>query len=174
MCHTLVPNVTVDFTKYFGNAFALKWLPEFLSKVPSWKLYVHDKYEHVLLKSYAIETLATLTLTKPQTSEDGSAFLTKDYQHKAVITPKLVILPEPSKVLPCKEDEAYSRNLCYIKHGWKEKFKILENHFRDNFTCQLPGIKVLDGMQKPVCNTFYRQSTGALGLKDLTGTGDFR
>lgn len=50
LCHTLVPNVTVNFSKQNGNSISVKWNKKFLNKAPYWSIYVHDKMEHVLLQ----------------------------------------------------------------------------------------------------------------------------
>ncbi len=48
LCHTLFPNVTVDFTRREGNAISFMWEgPRFGHHVPSWRLYVHDRHEQV-------------------------------------------------------------------------------------------------------------------------------
>ena len=170
MCHTLVSNVTVDFTKYYGNALAFRWKREFIGSLPFWKIYVHDRNEHVLLTSYAMETQPTLTMTKPKMDENGK-FLDNSYQQKATITPKLLIRPKPSPNLPCSNEDLYSRNLCHIQHGWKEKFKAIQDIYRENFTCQLPGIKVQHEIQKQTCQNYHRESNGSLGFEDLSGAG---
>ncbi len=54
LCHTLVPNVTVDFSHPRGYSISLRWLNDFVDKSLFWRVYVHDRRESVLLNSYAI------------------------------------------------------------------------------------------------------------------------
>ncbi len=49
MCHTLIPNVTADFSKKHGNSISFRWGSTVTSKIPWWHLYIHDKHEHVIL-----------------------------------------------------------------------------------------------------------------------------
>ena len=64
LCHTLISNVTVDFSLPEGNSIALRWNKFYANLTNSWTIYVHDKNEHVLLNSYALETLPSMTISK--------------------------------------------------------------------------------------------------------------
>ena len=61
MCHTLQPNVTVDFSRPNGRSIAISWKDDLAMVSPYWQIYIHDKHEHVLLDSYAIKSLPKLT-----------------------------------------------------------------------------------------------------------------
>jgi len=48
LCHTLQPNVSVDFSVDRGAELEIRWNTEnIVKRVPKWQLYVHDKYEQV-------------------------------------------------------------------------------------------------------------------------------
>ena len=162
LCHTLITNVTVDFSLPEGNSIALKWRREYSSLTNYWTLYIHDKNEHVLLNSYAIETLPSLTISKLQPGEN-------DYKvkRKAQLLPRLLQLPEPSDVLPCSPDENYSLNLCNIKQGWKRRSIELEDYHGSKFNCELPGILSNLEDQKPICKETTTMSNATLGYFDL-------
>ncbi len=163
MCHTLVPNVTADFSSEEGHAVEIKWMRETFSNLSSyWKVYVHDRNEHFLPDTYAIETMAKITLTKLHSSR---AYL---------IRPKLSRLPDPpSQRHPCEGGRGrgggYSENLCNIRWGWDRKLEAMEAYFGINFTCQIPGIlSGPDAQKRPVCERYYDSPDGQLGLLELT------
>ena len=56
LCHTLVPNVTVDFSSPGGNSFALQWgvARGYVQKTRDKRVYVHDREEDVVLNTHAI------------------------------------------------------------------------------------------------------------------------
>lgn len=115
LCHTLVPNVSVDFAVNGGNSIAIKLNNVGYTSVSSyWSIYVHDKHEHVLIDSLAIETVPSLKCSKNANEET----FTPPHKKKAKILPRLQELPSPSARLPCSEDESYSRNLCNLQ--WVE------------------------------------------------------
>ena len=161
-CHTLIPNVTVDFGVKDGNSIGLQFLRNFIRKVPYCKIFIHDQFEHVTLPSYALETMASMTILK----YDGiNAFAHKG---KAIIKPRLIELPEPSELLPCQVDPQYSQNWCQIKWGWQQKLQEMKDHFADRFNCIIPGIWANDTDTKPICNLYESESNnGSLGFIEI-------
>ena len=49
LCHTLKPNVSADFSRRGGGAFSMQWMDELGYKAPSWRIYVHDRNEQLIL-----------------------------------------------------------------------------------------------------------------------------
>ncbi len=156
MCHTLKPNVTVDFSSIEGRTMGLTWNVPFIRNTPYWKIYVHDKNEHFLPQSYAIETMASLTLQRNHSL--------KTILIKSSITKK----PPPSKKHPCINNYNYSENLCNIKWGWDKKLEIMEEFYGDRFQCQIAGIISGKLPKRPVCNHFDDLENGTLGQLNLT------
>ncbi len=155
MCHTLTPNITVDFSSRERRTIGITWEKNFLRKTPFWKVYVHDKNEHFLPDTYAIETMASLTLQRNHTL--------KTILIKSSLTKK----PSPSKKHPCKNDAEYSKNLCNIQWGWNKKLEIMENFYGDKFQCQVPGIISQQLPKRSVCDHFHDLINGTLGQLNL-------
>ncbi len=143
MCHTLIPNVSVDFTMPTGNSVTLKWVDSLLVNVPQWNVYVHDRNEHVLLAAYAMADLPRLTLRRPV---EGNYLLPKG---KAKLLPKLILKPDTSNH-PCVSGASYSQNLCYLKKFWRSRVDAIRDHYGNRFNCIIPGI-LLDGEELPLC-----------------------
>lgn len=160
MCHTLVPNVSVDFGRERGNLFSIKWQNDYFETSPYWQVYVHDRHEDVVLREHALESLHSITVTKVGSSANGGL-------RKASIYPRLQLLPEPSEVHPCEDADDYSRNNCNLKHGWRVKTQSVEDHYGRNYTCEIPGLVLDPKDHKPVCQTYYDQDSGGKGLESL-------
>ncbi len=60
LCHTLAPNVSLDFSVASGNALMLKWNVSLASNVPDWTVFVHDAHEMVLLDTYSMQSMPSL------------------------------------------------------------------------------------------------------------------
>ncbi len=169
LCHTLQPNVTVNFSVQGGNSVSLRWSRELSNASSYWDVYVHDASETVLLQSYAMETQPKLTVI-PGIVKDTEV----SFKKKAMIKPTKMVLPEPSDVLPCNASHHYSKNMCNIRHGWGVRFLQMEKDHGKRFDCQLPGVWVDESRKKPVCSVYYRGSdpNGTLGYFGLMGLGD--
>ncbi len=162
LCHTLIPNVTVTFENPYGHSIALRWKNVFVSKSNFWKVYVHDTREHVLLDSYAIKTMPSVTILKHD-SEDMIKI-----KRKVLLLPRLTKHPSSSEILPCASQPDYSENWCNIQWGWQERLEEMTRYYGSNFTCRLPGIWANMNAEVPICS-HYDASTqnGALGFQSL-------
>ena len=158
MCHTMKPNVSVDFSVAGGNKFSLLWgVP--LQDISYWHVYVHDRNEEVVLSSHAIETLPLLIPNR------------NGMRVKAMIIPKLIRLPEPSEVHPCIVSRDYSKNRCDLEWGWTKRIQEVKALNGDRFGCLLPGIVTgkEDVTKLPVCKHYTPdEPNGTMGLSDLT------
>ena len=76
---------------------------------------MHDRDEWVLPRSYAMESQPRLTVIPDR--KDAARF-GGGYKKRASVSPRRTELPEPSYVLPCNQSQRYSRNLCWVEHGW--------------------------------------------------------
>ncbi len=163
LCHTLIPNVTINFEDPLGNSIALMWKNNYVNKTYFWKVYVHDRRENVLLNSYAIKTTPTITISNLQ--DDSHMKLKK----KVMVLPRLTRHPAPSDVLPCGSEESYSENWCKIQWGWQEKLRRMEQQYGDKFACRIPGIWTRASRGIPICSHYEADTgnNGTLGLKDL-------
>ena len=162
LCHTLVPNVTINFRGALGNSIAMMWKHNYTSSSYYWKVYVHDRAEHVLLNAYAIRTTPTITFSNLR--DDGYLHLKK----KVMALPRLTKHPAPSKVLPCGHKKQYSENWCKIQWGWAQKLKEVSSYHGANFTCRIPGIWSNESQLIPICGHYEVMSNGTLGLNDLS------
>ena len=163
LCHTLIPNVTVDFSKQGGNSLAIRFLTSYKYHSPYWKIFVHDKYEHVSLHTHALEALASLTMVRYNKS--AKMFNKK----KALIKPRLIEMADPSQLHPCSLEPVYSQTWCNIKWGWQQKVNSIKNNLSDKFNCVLPGIWINDNATRPVCHTL-EGSNSTLGYHDYFTT----
>jgi len=137
MCHTLISNVSVDFHRELGDAIGLAWSVDFIRNFSSYfTIYLHDARENVLLRTYAIDTLPNIILSRRSNPlEDDPNFDAMRFKAKAAIVPTLRRHPKSTKVHPCKESLRYSKNLCLIQHGWTERIKEMRAFHGENFTC---------------------------------------
>ncbi len=126
LCHTLVPNVTVDFSSPGGNSFALQWgvTRGYVQKTRDKRVYVHDREEDVVLNTHAIRYKKGISLI-PSTVNSPLKFprtipsiaVGKMDLHdrslnvkKVQAVPRLTVHPDPpSQKLPCKSDPGYSQ-----------------------------------------------------------------
>jgi len=46
LCHTLRPNVTIDFAQNLGAEMGIRWSREMILRMPKWQVYVHDRNEN--------------------------------------------------------------------------------------------------------------------------------
>ena len=163
MCHTLVPNVTVDFTLNEGNIIQIKWDRIFIKRSNFWTIYLHDKNEHVLLKSHAIESLPLIKFA----GQDADNMAEDDvFKKKAKIVPRLQVLPEPSDVLPCNDSLGYSINYCNLEWGWMKKYDAMKDYHGDAFACTIPGVITNSSYYMPICQHFHPNDT-SLGLEGI-------
>ncbi len=166
LCHTLVPNVTVGFAATGSNVFSFTWKPDYSRSSIYRRIYIHDRNEHVLLNSFALETVASVVVEQ-RTSFDYTA---TENKKKLQIIPKLVKHPEPSSVLPCKKDNNYSENWCNIQWGWHNKINAMRKYYGSNFTCVPPGVwSIPEEDPVPVCQHFEAQLSPnkTLGYDDI-------
>ncbi len=164
LCHTLIPNVTVTFDNPLGHSIALKWENTYITKSNFWKVYVHDIHEHVLLDSYAIKTMPSVTFLKYDLTDETKT------KKKLLMLPRLTKHPSSSEVLPCVNCQDYSENWCNIQWGWKENLQEMKNYYGKRFTCRIPGIWTDKRSEMPICS-HYDPSTGngSLGFLNLMG-----
>ena len=158
------PNVTVDFKVDGGNLTSIKWPRDtVLSTVSSnWDVYVHDVSESVPLQSYAMEMQSKLTVIPEPTD-----FLQKK---KAVVIPKITVLPKSSRIHSCNSSILYSHNMCNIRHTWKVRFLQMKKDHGERFDCQLPGIWVHSDHRRPVCSKYQAHSPNdSLGFFEVMG-----
>ncbi len=160
LCHTLVPNVTVDFGDPLGYSIAVQWMNGYSEMSKHWIVYVHDKHEHVLLNTYALKTLASVTVPKLDPEDRQRS------KKKMLVLPRLNRHPKSSEVLPCQGDPGYSENRCDIESGWRMRYEILRDRFGGNFSCRIPGIWT-GGKELEVCDHSGTGDDGSLGLADL-------
>ncbi len=156
MCHTLVPNVTVDFERIRGNVISLRWDKYFRENIPEWRIYIHDKHEHIVLASYAMTDLPYLTLKSATVGEPST------YKGKAKLLPRLTKKPN-TKVHKCSADPSYSQNLCYLKLFWDLRVKTLKEYYGSRLDCLIPGLLVNHGY--PICT---KGTAGATNLRNKT------
>ena len=55
LCHTFVPNVTVNWKALGGASIKMKLRESFLDAVGGWSVYIHDRQETVFLSQHAID-----------------------------------------------------------------------------------------------------------------------
>ncbi len=163
MCHTLIPNMTVDFFATLGNSMAIAWKPTYAATSTYWRVYVHDRNEHVLLNSFAIETVASVAI--PQFDADNPL----KQKRKLLLVPRFTQHPKSSEVLPCETDLEYSVNWCNIQWGWHQKIRLMENYYGTNFSCIIPGIWDDPPSEKSICS--HMEANGGnnftLGFSEL-------
>ncbi len=145
LCHTLKPNVSVDFASDGGSAMEMRWNNELLRYVPSWQLYLHDSREHVSLKSYAMKDMPMLTFQRPKQGSELS------HVALARLKPRLN-LEAGTPTYPCEDPDSYSHNLCNLKRFWKCRLDSLKLYYGNRLRCVIPGL-LLDGeqYQLPYC-----------------------
>jgi len=166
-CHTLVPNVTIDFSKAGGNSISIRWQTGHQTVSTYWHVYVHDKNEDVILESYAMEPEVPIVVpgfkANPKEEEELKA------KRKVLVSPLILQHPEPSEKLPCSNDDSYSENRCRVGRAWAAKFKAMDKAFGNRFTCRLPGTwPDPDDWHLPVCDHYFiSEDNGTLGLFDL-------
>lgn len=159
LCHTLIPNVTVDFQKAKGNVISVRWQSPFRSVVPEWQVYLHDKYEHLVLASYAMKDLPFLNLRPVEVKARGK------------ISPRLTKRPR-TKAHPCSENPGYSQNSCYLDLFWGERIRSLREFYGSRFDCVIPGILTDHGM--PLCtkDTIGNMNLVSEGSNETVGYTD--
>ena len=164
LCHTLKPNVTVGFAAPGDNSISFIWRKKYSKASVHRRLYVHDQNEEVLLNSFAIETVASTVVRREEDFDDFH------HKKKLQIIPKLVKHPDPSDVLPCKNDTNYSENWCNIQWGWHKKIAAMKEYYGSNFTCIQPGVWDLpEDDPLPICTHIdtSRSSNNSLGYYDI-------
>ncbi len=161
LCHTLVPNITVNFNIRHGNSISLKWKSDYSVMSSFWTVYVHDKNEHVVLESHAIRTLPAVTVQKIDIDQPLKL------KRKVLALPRVTRFPSPSSQHPCGSDSNYSENWCDIQWGWQERINILKDFHGENLTCRLPGVWAKMKPELPVCNTYETAENGTLGFLEL-------
>ncbi len=166
MCHTLVPNVTVNFERIRGNFISLRWHKYFRENIPEWRIYIHDKYEHVVLASYAMSDLPYITLKSATVGEPST------YKSKAKLQPRLTKKPN-TRVHKCNEDPSYSQNLCYLKLFWNLRVDTLKKYYGSRLDCLIPGLLVNHDF--PICTkstagapNLWNKTNETIGYLDLT------
>ena len=174
LCHTLRPNVTVNFSIPGGNAISLFWSHYIMNVSKYWEVYIHDPSESVLLQSYAMEAQTRYQIAPKITNFPGHEDTDMQYKKKALILPRKMVLLEPSKKRPCNSSALYSRNMCNIRHSWKVRFAQMEAKYGKRFECQLPGVWVEQERSKPICTKFMKWGKNdTLGfLEVMTGEED--
>ncbi len=160
LCHTLIPNVTISFEVSHGNSIAIKWAKKHALTSTFWTVYIHDKNEHVLLDSYALKILPSVTVPKYENN-------LKEHKKKVLVLPKLTKYPSPSTKHLCGNEKEYSENWCDIQWGWQEKMKLFKDVHGDNFTCRLPGVWSNMNEEYPVCKIYDTAEKGSLGFVGL-------
>ena len=169
ICHTLVSNVTVDFSVAEGNSLALRWEPTLITKTKLWRVFVHDPFESVLLHTYAMKNIPGFTIARKEEYRPGNTDIQYPTERrKAKILTKKRVLPRPSEIHPCLRDEEYSQNFCLMRHAWKKKFEIMRDFYNDSFGCQIPGIHIEEQFRLPVCQHFDTSTgDGIMGISEL-------
>ncbi len=143
MCHTLITNnLAVNFSVSGGNTLAIKFAPTVLSNVPLWKIYVHDKEEHLVLSTYAMGDIPFVQLKNINQTR------TNAHKAKVKLLPKLFNKPG-TKFHPCIKDDSYSQNECYLKKLWKNRVDKIKDYYGERFDCVLPGLMLDEKM--PIC-----------------------
>ncbi len=156
MCHTLTPSVNADFSSLEGRSIGISWNKHLeYRNVSFFQVYVHDRDEHFLPETYAIETMTSVFMEGPM------------FQKKLMIKPTLMRKPLTSRRHPCLMGN-YSVNLCQINHGWDHKLKLVEDFYGERFQCEIPGIIRGSGKKRPVCDNFDDFNNGTLGHLTLT------
>ncbi len=164
LCHTLVPNVTVDFASIGANSFSLVWKSSYSETSVYRRIYIHDRNEHVLLNSFAIETVASVVVEQKVPAEPLK------HKKKLQVIPKLVKFPKPSSVLPCNSGKNSSENWCNIQWGWHNKINAMREFYGSNFSCLPPGVwNIPDTSPMPVCQHFEAdpEKNRTLGYNDI-------
>ena len=151
LCHTLVPNVSVDFSNTGGNVLSLVWKSNYVRTSIYRRIYIHDRNEDVLLNSFAIETVASIIIEQRVSYDNAST----EGKKKLQIIPKLVKHPKHSSVHPCKQEQNYSENRCNVQWGWHNKINIMREYYGSNFTCVPPGVWDMSEVDPmPVCHHY--------------------
>ena len=101
MCHTFVPDFKLDFGQRSGNVMAFAWKEDFKEDVSHWEVYVHYKYEDVLMFYYGITFLPYI------------AFSESDTRRKVQIFPERRNNPN-TEAHPCNSNITYSYNRCQV------------------------------------------------------------
>ncbi len=165
ICHSFIPNVTVNFEKIGGNSITLRWDKALKEHVPEWRIYIHDKHEHVVLASYAMSDLPYVTLKK---STEEKSF---KFKHKTKLMPKLKKRPN-TNAHKCIENRSYSQDLCYLKLFWTSRVNSLKEFYGSRFNCSIPGI--LANYRLPICSkasagrdSLLNKGNGTIGYLDL-------
>lgn len=163
MCHTLIPNAnaTVNFSEPGGNSIGITFSNQFKENIPIINIFIHDRYEHVTLPTYALDSMAMITYESEEYRK--SVYSTK---LQAIIKPRLIEMPESSELIPCSEDPMYSQTWCQIQYGWKQKINIMKKHYKEEFTCILPGIFTNTTNTLPICKNDEFMN-GTLGFYNL-------
>ena len=155
-CHTLIPNVTLDFSRYSGgNAFQLELGFEYLKLSPSRRLIVHDKNEMPLLRHYGISMMPEFKL------HTGVLFKGRLETRRHVLT--------KSRHNPCNDDDSYSENRCNVAFAWKKRLSKIKKRFgAANVTCVIPGLIFNDEDKMPVCEHYEPdEENPSVGIKHL-------
>jgi len=166
-CHTLTPNVSIDFSLKGGNSIRLRWEADHQKVSTYWHVYVHDKREDVPLESYAMEP--NVPIVVPGLGDDFNLQDELNAKRKVIVLPRQVKHPDSSKNLPCKEDEHYSRIRCRVGQAWNQKFAAMEKEYGFRFSCRIAGANPdPDPWQLPLCDHYESaESNGSLGIFNL-------
>ncbi len=164
LCHTLTPNVTANFTTGYSSSMSIAWRQPYSTLSSYRHVYVHDRHEDVLLKSFAIGSADPVVIRKKESK------LSTVHKKKLKVVPTMLEQREQSDLHPCNEMKGYSQNRCNIRFGWHKKVEELRNFYGANFSCLLPGVwgderdramEVCQHLEARPGNNF------TLGLRDL-------
>ena len=165
LCHTLVPNVTLDFSLVDGNAVGMTWnRDKFAGVTRYFEVYIHDPRETVSLSNYFAEPNPKVTFARP---EEGDLVVKKR---------KIQLFPSRFEVIGhaqrCSDEEGYSKVACDLAHCWDKQMDVMADFFAERFNCTLPG--VLTQKSWPVCDKIgvdsaevVHGSNESLGLNNL-------
>ncbi len=85
MCHTLQPNVSVNFATRRGSSIGVRFDSEYKKYSQFWFVYVHDPRESVTaLTTMVLDSQAYISLKK---QEDGKSGDPLAFKHKALVIP---------------------------------------------------------------------------------------
>ncbi len=169
MCHTLIPNVSVSFSTNNGNSLSFNWDVDYMNTSYLRQVYIHDKHEHVLLDTFAINSEASFDVETLYSNSTERTTLLFETAKRFQLIPTQHLRPDSSQVHPCTTEAMYSESWCKINHNWNRKIQVMKDHFGDNFTCISPGIWDNVGQKWPVCQHFEKDDVPSktLGLNEV-------
>lgn len=125
-----------------------------------WSIYVHDRHETVLLKSYRMGNMPVFHFTR------ADSLLGPEAKLKAQLGVRK-LLNQKTKHHPCEDSDFYSFNNCTVAHAWRQRFVKMKAFYQGDFRCQIPGINALD-LTLPICDHYQKTNIDEpLGLIDL-------